>query len=134
MKRGGLGSGTVNEVLLYLLLKEQFSGKVDARTAEIELGKYRWEHFKKGGLSVMAFQTTIDEWLGRSQKITQFDGIRCIRNALPQVFRDRTKTFNTGKCWSIHPVPIVVSYVMFSFSFIMIMVLLLLHHLVLSFI
>ena len=37
MMRGALGSGTVNEVSLYLLLKEHFSGEVDAKTAEIEL-------------------------------------------------------------------------------------------------
>ena len=55
MKRGALGSGTMNEVSLYLLLKEQFSGEVDARTAEIELGKFQWEPFKQDGLSVMAF-------------------------------------------------------------------------------
>ena len=97
MKRGALGSGTVNEVTLYLLLKEQFSGEVDARTAEIELGKFRWEPFKKDGLSVMAFQTTIDQLLRSAQKTSQFDRIRCIRNALPQAFRDQSRIFNSEK-------------------------------------
>ena len=95
--RRALGSGTVNEVSLYLLLKEQFNGEVDARTAEIELGKFRWEPFKKDGLSVMAFQTTIDQLLRRAQKTSQFDRIRCIRNALPQAFRNQTRIFDSEK-------------------------------------
>jgi len=42
-RRRGLenGNGTTVEVSLYELIKSQFSGEIDARTAEIELGKFR---------------------------------------------------------------------------------------------
>ena len=40
------GNIDVMEISLYDLLKEQFSGEVDARTAEVELKKYKWEPFK----------------------------------------------------------------------------------------
>ena len=49
----------------------------------------------------MTFQTTIDELLRRAEKTSQFDQIRCIRNTLPQAFKDRTKIFDSEKeLWS----------------------------------
>ncbi|KAF8440592.1 hypothetical protein BGX38DRAFT_1332112 [Terfezia claveryi] len=42
------GSRNIEEVSLYELLKKQFSGEVDARAAEIELGKYHWDPFMDG--------------------------------------------------------------------------------------
>ena len=49
----------IHEVSLYELLKEQFSGEVDARTTEIELGKF----------------PRIEQLLRRAQKTLQFDRV-----------------------------------------------------------
>jgi len=75
------GHGNTVEVSLYDLIRKQFSGEIDARTAEIELGKFHWEPFKKDGLSVVAFRTAIDRLLKRARKTSQFERIRCIATA-----------------------------------------------------
>lgn len=89
------GHGTVVEVSMYDLMKSYFSGEVDARTAEIELGKFKWEPFKKDGLSLIAFRTSIERLLKRAQKTSTFEKVRSIRNALPQNIKDRTELTET---------------------------------------
>jgi len=71
------GHGNTVEVSLYDLIRKQFSGEIDARTAEIELGKFHWEPFRKDGLglSVVAFRTAIDRLLKRAGKTSQFERI-----------------------------------------------------------
>lgn len=91
------GNGTIAEVSLYDLLKKQFSGEIDARQAEIELGKFKWDPFKKDKdvLSVVAYRTTVERLLKRTQKTSTFDRIRCIRNTLPDSIKSKTEMFDT---------------------------------------
>jgi len=51
--------GEIEEISFLELLRKQFSGEVDAGTAEIELCKYKWEPFKKSNQtqSVSAVRT-----------------------------------------------------------------------------
>ncbi|RPB26196.1 hypothetical protein L211DRAFT_847353 [Terfezia boudieri ATCC MYA-4762] len=52
-----------------------FSSKVDARTAEIELGKFKWEAYtaKKDTMTVAVFRTTIECLIKRVGKTIQFE-------------------------------------------------------------
>ena len=78
------GHGAIEEISLYDLLKNQFSSEVDARAAEIELGRYKWEPFKKNNPQlVTTFRSNIERLMKRAQKIDSFTQMRIIRNALP---------------------------------------------------
>ncbi|KAF8456997.1 hypothetical protein BGX38DRAFT_893005 [Terfezia claveryi] len=87
------GRGNIEEVSLYELLKKQFSREVDARAAEIELGRYHWDPFKRGGSteSVTAFRTHIERLMKRAKKTDEFNRMRCIRNALPTNIKMKTE-------------------------------------------
>ncbi|RPB24215.1 hypothetical protein L211DRAFT_879868 [Terfezia boudieri ATCC MYA-4762] len=76
------GNGDVVETSLFDLLQQQFSGEVDARTTEVELKKYKWEPFKKGGQLVTGFKTHIERLMKRAQKTGSFERIHYIRNVL----------------------------------------------------
>jgi len=96
------GYGNTVEVSLYDLIRKQFSGEINARTAEIELRKFHWEPFRKDGLglSVVAFRTAIDHLLKRAGKTSQFERIRCIRNCLLSSMREKIEIVETEeKLW-----------------------------------
>ncbi|KAF8436723.1 hypothetical protein BGX38DRAFT_1262386 [Terfezia claveryi] len=69
------GSGNVEEVSLYELLKKQFSGEVDARAVEIEL----------------ASRTHMERLMKGAKKTDEFNRMRCIRNALPNNIKTKTE-------------------------------------------
>ena len=86
------GNGGIEEISQYELLKKQFSREVDARAAEIELGKYKWELFKKNNSqSVTAFRTHTEGLMKRAQKTDSFTKMRIIRNALPNNIKEKTE-------------------------------------------
>ena len=95
---------TIVEVSLYDLLLAQFSPETDSRAAEIELGKFKWEPFKKVAgkppLSFISYRSHVERLLRRANKTSAFEKVRCIRNTLPKDFKEKTDmTYNEKAVW-----------------------------------
>lgn len=90
------GNGTTVEVSLFELLQKKFCGDMDARVAEIELGRYKWEPFKRDNtVNLISFRTSIERLLKRAQKTSVFERIRHIRNSLPAEIKSKTEICDT---------------------------------------
>ena len=63
---------------------------LDARTAEIELGKHKWVPSTKAAQSTTAFRTHIERLMKRARKPDAFTRMRIIRNALPNAIKEKT--------------------------------------------
>ena len=81
------------EVSLYDLLREHFSGDMDAREAELELGRFRWKPFDRDdkGMNVIVFWGHVERLMKRAGLTLSFPRIRAIRNCLPPRFKDRVE-------------------------------------------
>ncbi|KAF8422216.1 hypothetical protein EV426DRAFT_670900 [Tirmania nivea] len=86
--RNGVPDG-LEEVSLRDLLKKQFSADVDAREAELELERFMWKPFGAKGMNVTVVRGHIERLMKRAGKVGSFQRVRCIRNCLPQKFRDK---------------------------------------------
>lgn len=96
----GVPAGLV-EVSLRDLLKKQFSADVDAREAELELERFMWKPFDpKESMNVTVARGHIERLMKRAGKTGSFQRVRCIRNCLPQKFKDKVEMAETEeKLW-----------------------------------
>lgn len=92
---------TIVEVSLYDLLLAQFSPETDSRAAEIELGTFKWEPFKKVDgktpLSFISYRSYMERLLRRANKTSAFERVRCIRNTLRKDFKEKTDMTSNEK-------------------------------------
>lgn len=78
---------------LYDLFQEHFSGDMDAREAELELGRFRWKPFDRDdkGMNVIVFRGHVERLMKRAGLTLSFPRIRTICNCLPPRFKDHVE-------------------------------------------
>ncbi|KAF8417601.1 hypothetical protein EV426DRAFT_359937 [Tirmania nivea] len=83
------------------LLKKQFSADINAREAELELECFMWKPFDhKESMNVMVVREHIERLMKTAGKTGSFQWVRCIRNCLPQKFKDKVEMAETEeKLW-----------------------------------
>ncbi|KAF8418681.1 hypothetical protein EV426DRAFT_704473 [Tirmania nivea] len=90
----------MEEVLLRDPLKKVFNADVDASEAELELERFTWKPLEPKGMNVTVVQGHIERLMKRAGKVGSFQRVRCIRNCLPQKFRDKVEMAETEeKLW-----------------------------------